>query len=72
MGKKYFNYHQTAKKLIASGKLLNYYFVEKHNKISPALVLVFNDSLHPIMPIREGKWYEYIDLIEKCSYKQKN
>jgi hypothetical protein len=61
----YFNYHATAKKLINEGKLLSFYFCEKHNKISPALVLVFNDLSHPIMPIRQERWAEYLQLINK-------
>jgi len=61
----YFNYHAKAKNLIKQGKLLKYYFVEKHNNISPALILVFNDIKHPIMPIRKERWQEYLDLIEK-------
>ena len=39
----YYNYHATAKKLIQEGKLINWYITEKHNNISPALVLEFND-----------------------------
>lgn len=61
----YFNYHATAKKLIQSGKLIRYYFTEKHNEISPALVLVFNDPFHPVMPIRQHRWEEYLTLINK-------
>ena len=64
----YYNYHATAKKLIIENKLITYYFTEKHNSISPALVLVFNDIKHPIMPIREHKWKEYIELLKK--YKE--
>ena len=61
----YFNYHATAKKLIKEGKLLNFYFCEKYNKISPALVLMFSDLTHPIMPIRQERWAEYLHLINK-------
>ncbi len=60
----YFNYHAQAKKLIKDNKLIKYYLTEKHNDISPALVLVFNDKNHPIMPIRREHWQEYFDLIE--------
>jgi hypothetical protein len=59
----YFNYHAKAKKLINQGKLINYEIVEKHKNISPALLLFFEDGL--IMPIRQHKWQEYFDLIEK-------
>lgn len=61
----YFNYHATAKKLIKENKLIEYYFTEKHNKISPALVLVFNDIKHRTMVIREERWCEYIELLSK-------
>ena len=59
----YFNYHATAKRLIEEGKLIRFYFTENHNNISPALVLVFDDKLHPIMPIREQRWDEYYGLL---------
>lgn len=60
----YFNYHATAKKLILDGKLIKFFYAEKWNSISPALVLVFNDERHPVMPIRVHKWKEYIELID--------
>ena len=59
----YFNYHATAKRLISENKLVQFYFTERHNNISPALVLVFNDPVHPVMPIRKEKWQEYLSLI---------
>jgi len=37
----YYNYHSVAKKLIREGKLIDWYYIERHNKISPALVLIF-------------------------------
>jgi NAD+ kinase len=49
--------------LLKNGKLINYYFTSCHNKISPALVLVFNDNVHPVMPIRKNRWEEYLSLI---------
>lgn len=59
----YFNYHSTAKKLIQNGNLISCYLTKNHNKISPALVLVFNDTIHKIMPIRKERWKEYFELI---------
>ncbi len=59
----YFNYHATAKKLIKNGKLISYYFTENHNGIKPALVLVFNDITHPVMPIKQSRWQEYLNLL---------
>lgn len=65
----YFNYHATAKKLIRERKLKDYLFVERYNSISPALLLLFDDYKHPIMPIRKERWEEYLSLIKsqgKC------
>lgn len=59
----YFNYHKTAKSLIKNGKLLSCYFTKNHNGISPALVLIFDDTKHKVMPIRKHKWEEYFSLI---------
>lgn len=56
----YFNYHAKAKKLISEGHLINYEIVDSWNKISPALVLYF-DNNRP-MPIREYMWDEYFKL----------
>ena len=61
----YFNYHATAKKLINEGKLIEYRFVKRYRNISPALVLVFDDAKHPVMPIREHRFKEYILLLPK-------
>lgn len=61
----YFNYHATAKRLIAAGKLKGYYFTPRHGRISPALVLLFDDAKHPVMPIREHRWGEYEGLLER-------
>lgn len=59
----YFNYHATAKKLIAEGKLMGYRFAEQYHGISPALLLFFDDIRHPIMPIRQHRWEEYLALL---------
>jgi len=67
----YFNYHATAKKLILEGKLVKYYFEDKHGRISPALILVFNDPTHPIMPIREDRFAEYLNLISEIKSRKK-
>lgn len=60
----YFNYHGVAKRLIKDGKLKSYRFAKKYNKISPALILYFDDIRHPIMPIREERWNEYLEIIK--------
>ena len=61
----YYNYHATAKRLIKEGKLIGYYYTKRYKHITPALVLVFNDHFHHIMPIREYRWVEYIGLLDK-------
>ncbi len=61
----YYNYHSTAKKLISEGKLTGFYYIEKYNHISPALVLIFESFVHPKMPIRQYRWHEYINLLPK-------
>lgn len=59
----YFNYHANARRLIADGKLTGYIFVEKYRNISPALILMFNDEKHPIIPIREHRFDEYLKIL---------
>lgn len=61
----YYNYHAVAKNLIEKNKLIEYYFTENHNRISPALVLVFDDVKHPVMPIRKDRWDEYLAILPK-------
>ncbi len=61
----YFSYHNTALNLIKQEKLIGFYFTENHNGISPALVLLFEDIKHPVMPIREHKWIEYLKILPK-------
>ncbi len=65
---KYFNYHGKAKNLIINGHCIKYEILESWNHISPALVLYF-DNERP-MPIREEKWGEYFELLNKY-FKQK-
>ena len=59
----YFNYHAKAKRLIAEGHLVDYKILDNWNKISPALVLYF-DNNRP-MPIREYMWDEYFMILNK-------
>ena len=61
----YYNYHGVAKGLIAEGKLIGYYYTEEHRGICPALVLLFDDAKHPVMPIREHRWGEYEGLLPR-------
>lgn len=57
----YYNYHGIAKKLISNGHCTHAEFKKKHNQISPALVLYFNN--HKPMPMREKCFGEYINLL---------
>ena len=61
----YFSYHATAKKLLREGKLSHFYFTADHKGIRPALVLIFRDEKHPLMPIRQHKWEEYLPFLLK-------
>jgi hypothetical protein len=58
----YYNYHATAKRLIASGDIIGYKYLDKYNGIAPCLMLYFNS--HRPMPIREYRWSEYKKLLE--------
>jgi len=68
----YYSYHATIKKLIKEGKLIGYYFAKRHNNISPALVLVFNDCKHHIMPIRKYRWHEYMEILDNAKEVKNN
>lgn len=59
----YYSYHGTARRLLAEGRLTAWYYTEAHNRIRPALVLVFDDIRHPRMPLREYRWPEYLPLL---------
>lgn len=65
----YYNYHAQIKKLILSGKLTGYKFVDDYNGIRPALVLYFSN--HRPMPVRSYRWQEYIPLLMMFSDKIK-
>ena len=65
----YYNYHAEIKKLILSGRLIGYQFVDDYNGIRPALVLYFSD--HRPMPIRSYRWEEYLPLLVMQSDKIK-
>lgn len=68
----YYNYHATAHKLIADGKLLRWYITDNHNGIEPALVLEFADIKHPVMPIRQHRWAEYLCLPQLSEENRKS
>lgn len=60
----YFSYHAVARRLIAEGRLLRYQIVSEYHGIRPALLLFFDDDRHPVMPIREHRFHEYLPLLE--------
>lgn len=68
----YFNYHATAHKLIDDGKLLHWHIVDNYNGIEPALVLEFADIKHPVMPIRQHRWAEYLCLPQLSEENRKS
>lgn len=59
----YYNYHAKARKLISEGHLVTFEIVDTWNRISPALVLYF-DNNKP-MPIREYRFEEYLSILNK-------
>ena len=66
----YFSYHAVARRLLAAGKLRGYYFARRHNHIAPALVLLFDDATHPVMPIRPARWESYLPLLPQTKHLQ--
>lgn len=62
----YYNYHATAKRLIREGRLSGWLICARYRNISPALLLFFDDVRHPVMPIREYRFEEYLPLLENC------
>ncbi len=63
----YFNYHAKVRKLITENHCTGAKLMENYRGISPALVLYFDN--HPPMPIREHKFTEYFELLEKYQIK---
>ena len=51
----------TAKTLIQTGHLIRFEAVKKHNELSPALVLYFDN--HSPIAISKEFWAEYSDVI---------
>ena len=57
----YFNYHAQAQSLIKEMHCTHAVLTDKHNHISPALVLFFDN--HTPMPIRFKMWNLYFKLL---------
>lgn len=58
----YYNYHAIAMNLIKSGHCIKAELKEKHNHISPALILFFDN--HTPMPIRQASFGKYLELLD--------
>ncbi|MBQ9151621.1 MAG: thermostable hemolysin delta-VPH [Clostridia bacterium] len=67
----YFSYHAIVKRMIAEGKLTGYYFTDEYHGISPALVLLFNDTRRPVMVIREHRWETYAEALKHVPEAEK-
>ena len=59
----YFNSPATARRLIREGRLTGFRFAREYRGIRPALLLYFDDPRHPVMPIREHRFADYIPLL---------
>ena len=59
----YFNYHAKIQNLVKNRHCIGAEIKEAHGKISPALVLFFDN--HPPMPIRQEKWDFYFEFLER-------
>lgn len=56
-------YHNKIKQRINNGELIGYEYLDKHNNISPCLLLRF--STEPkTRPIREHRFEEYKDILK--------
>ncbi len=59
----YFNYHAKVRRLIEEGHALGFKFLKEYHKISPCLLIYF-DNTQP-MPIREHRFEEYSFILAK-------
>lgn len=57
-------YHNKIKQRIKNQELTSYEYVEKYKNISPCLLLYF-DTEPKIRPIREHRFKEYEEILEK-------
>ena len=62
-------YHNKIKQRINNNELIRYEYVEKYKNITPCLLLYF--STEPkIRPIREHRFKEYEEILNKISIKR--
>lgn len=59
----YYNYHGIIKTRIKNDELKSYSIVDDYHGIRPALLLEFKDG--SIKPIREYRFHEYFELIDR-------
>ena len=57
----FYNYHAVANNLIKSGHCTKAEFKEKHNGVSPAILLHFDN--HKPMPIRKESFEKYLSIL---------
>ena len=59
----YYSYHAAVKKRISAGLLQGFMIVESYHGIRPAMLLLFEDPVRPVMPIRVERWADYLPLL---------
>jgi hypothetical protein len=57
----YFNYHAKAARLIETGHLVRYEFLDEYRGISPCLLLFFDNNIP--MPVRGHRFGMYYKII---------
>lgn len=57
----YYNYHGKTAKLIETGHLVRYEFLDEYRGISPCLLLYFDNNIP--MPVRENRFDLYYKRI---------
>ena len=57
-----YSYHNTIKKRIRNGELIDYEFVENYKNIGECLLLIFNTPPFE-RPVRPHKYHEYVDIL---------
>lgn len=58
-----YSYHNTIKRRIRDGELVDYYMTDNYPKIGEALVLVFK-TVPFFRPIRPHKYAEYFNILQ--------
>lgn len=59
----YYSYHAQIKKKIKNGELFKYEYLDSYKNIGPVLMLYFKDGTKKF--IREYRWIDYYDLLNK-------